>query len=214
MCGVMIEPRSLCRPVTGCHEVYRRIGPAALRPRFSIRAPGDVLSVGTARRAPLFDKTKLLLRYAWGVTLLDAQPFDAARARRRKIAIAISIAFVLIVATLAWMYRNWPEERVIDHFFAALQKQDYEAAYSLYFADFAWRQHPQKYPQYTYADFYRDWGPGGEWGLIRSYRIYGSADTAGLMSGGVIVEVIVNDRAEHARMFVQRSDKTVTVYPY
>jgi len=26
--------------------------------------------------------------------------------------------------------------------------------------------------------------------------------------------VIVNERAEHARMFVQKSDKTLTVYPY
>ena len=78
----------------------------------------------------------------------------------------------------------------------------------------SWRQHQQKYPQYTYADFYRDWGPGGEWGLIKSYRIYGSANTKGLGGGGVMVEVIVNERAEHARMFVQKSDKTLTVYPY
>ena len=68
--------------------------------------------------------------------------------------------------------------------------------------------------RYTYADFYRDWGPGGEWGLVKSHRIYGSANTKGLMSGGAIVEVIVNERAEHARMFVQKSDKTITVYPY
>jgi hypothetical protein len=148
------------------------------------------------------------------MTLLDAQPFDAARARRRNIRIAAAIVAVLVLAALAWMYRNWPEERVVGSFFAALEKQDCESAYAVYFNDPAWRQHPQKYSQYTYADFYRDWGPGGEWGLIKSYRIYGSANTQGFMSGGVIVEVIVNDRTEHARMFVQRSDKTITVYPY
>lgn len=148
------------------------------------------------------------------MTLLDAQPFDAARARRRKIRIAIAVVVVIILGTLAWAYRNWPEERVVSHFFAALEKQDYESAYAIYFNDPNWRQHPQKYSQYPYADFYRDWGPGGEWGLIKSFRIYGSADTKGFGSGGVIVEVIVNERAEHARMFVQRSDKTITVYPY
>jgi hypothetical protein len=148
------------------------------------------------------------------MTLLDAQPFDAARARRRKVRIAAAVITVLILATIAWLYRNWPEERVVSHFFAALQKQDYESAYAIYFNDPNWRQHPQKYSQYAFADFYRDWGPGGEWGLIKSFRIYGSADTKGFGSGGVIVEVIVNDRAEHARMFVQRSDKTVTVYPF
>jgi hypothetical protein len=148
------------------------------------------------------------------MTLLDAQPFDAARARRRKIAIAAAITAVVLIAILGWFYRNWPEERVVDRFFAALQRQDFESAYGLYFNDPNWRRHQQKYPQYPYADFYRDWGPGGEWGLIKSHHIYGSANTKGFGSGGVIVEVIVNERAEHARMFVEKSDKTITVYPY
>jgi hypothetical protein len=147
------------------------------------------------------------------MTLLDAQPFDAARARRHKIKIGAAIVVIIALAVLAWMYRNWPEERVVSHFFSALQRQDYESAYAIYFNDPAWREHPQKYPQYAYADFYRDWGPGGEWGLIKSFRMYGSVSTKG-SGGGVIVEVVVNGRAEHARMFVQRSDKTITVYPY
>ena len=147
------------------------------------------------------------------MTLLDAQPFDAARARRRKIKIGLAIVVIIALAVVAWMYRNWPEERVVSHFFAALQRQDYESAYAIYFNDPTWRQHQQNYVKYTYADFYRDWGPGGEWGLIKSFRIYGSANTKGF-GGGVIVEVVVNERSEHARMFVQRSDKTITVYPY
>ncbi len=147
------------------------------------------------------------------MTLLDAQPFDAARARRRKIKIGIAIVTVIVLALLAWWFRNYPEERVVSHFFAALQHQDYESAYAIYFNDPKWRQHQQDYAKYTYADFYRDWGPGGEWGLIKFFRIYGSANTRGF-GGGVIVEVVVNDRAEHARMFVLRSDKTITVYPY
>lgn len=149
------------------------------------------------------------------MTLLDAQPYDTAKARRRKTQIAVTVAVVIVLAGLAWMYRNWPEEHSVDKFFAALQHQDYETAYGIYFNDSGWRQHQQKYSQYTYADFYRDWGPGGEWGLIKSHRIYGSANTKGLGSGGgVVVEVIVNERSEHARMFVQKSDRTLTVYPY
>ncbi|MBZ5613079.1 MAG: hypothetical protein LAO23_03650 [Acidobacteriia bacterium] len=148
------------------------------------------------------------------MTLLDAQPYDSAKARRRKIRIAASIVVVVVLATLAWMYRNWPEERCVNKFFAALEHQNYEAAYGIYFNDPTWLQHRQKYSQYTYADFYRDWGPGGEWGLIKSYRIYGSANTKGFGRGGVVVEVVVNERSEHARMFVQKSDKTLTVYPF
>jgi hypothetical protein len=148
------------------------------------------------------------------MTLLDAQPYDTTKARRRKIKIAATVVVVVVLAALAWMHRNWPEERCVNKFFAALEHQNYEAAYGIYFNDPTWLQHRQKYSQYTYADFYRDWGPGGEWGLVKSYRIYGSANTKGLSSGGVVVEVVVNERSEHARMFVQKSDKTLTVYPF
>ena len=148
------------------------------------------------------------------MTLLDAPLYDSAKARRRKITIAAAIVAVIALAVLAWMYRNWPEEHAVDRFFTALQHHEYEDAYGIYFNDPGWRQHQQKYPQYTYADFYRDWGPGGEWGLVKSHRIYGSANTKAFGGGGVVVEVIVNERAEHARMFVQKSDKTLTVYPY
>jgi hypothetical protein len=144
------------------------------------------------------------------MTLLDAQQYDFAKAKRRKIRIAAVILGVLILALLGWMYRNWPEEHAVDRFFSALQKQNYEDAYGIYFHDPGWRQHQQSFSQYTYADFYRDWGPGGEWGLIKQHRIYGSVAT----KGGVVVEVIVNDRADRARMFVQKADKTLTVYPY
>ena len=98
------------------------------------------------------------------MTLLDAQPYDTAKARRRKIQIAVTVVVVIVLAALAWMYRNWPEEHAVDKFFAALQHQDYETAYGIYFNDPGWRQHQQKYSHYTYADFYRDWGPGGRVG--------------------------------------------------
>ena len=144
------------------------------------------------------------------MTLLDAQQFDPAKEKRRKIAIAAIVLAVLVLAGLGWLYRNWPEEHLVDEFFDALQAQDYETAYAIYFHDPGFRDHPNKYAKYPYADFYRDWGPGGEWGLVKSHKIYGSAAT----KEGVIVEVIVNQRAEHARMFVEKADKTVTVYPY
>ena len=144
------------------------------------------------------------------MTLLDAPPFDAARTRRRKMKIAAVVVAVIVLALLGFLYRNWPEEHAVDRFFTALQDQQYEVAYGIYFHDPSWLEHRQKYSQYTYADFYRDWGPGGEWGLIRSHRIYGSART----KGGVVVEVVVNERSERARMFVETSDKTLTVFPF
>ena len=147
------------------------------------------------------------------MTLLDAQQYDEAAARRRRNRIASAVVLLLIVLWLAWMYRNFPEERIVSQFFAALQKQDYETAYGIWMHDPQWKQHPQKYSSYPFNEFYRDWGPGGEWGRIKSYKIYASGTPKGGGSG-IIVEVIVNDRAEHARVWVQKSDKTLSFSPY
>ena len=147
------------------------------------------------------------------MTLLDAQEYDYARARRRRIRIASIVIFLLLVAGLAWAYHNWPEEHVVDKFFDALQQQNYEAAYGIWLHDPNWKQHPQKYTQYSYNDFYNDWGPGGEWGIIKSHDIYGSGTPRGGGSG-VIVEVVINARSEHARLWVEKSDKTLSFSPY
>jgi len=147
------------------------------------------------------------------MTLLDAQHYDEAAARRRRNRIASAVVLLLIVLWLAWTYRNFPEERIVSLFFDTLQKHDYEAAYGIWMHDRQWKQHPQRYSNYPFNEFYRDWGPGGEWGLIRSYKIYASGTPKGGGSG-VVVEVIVNDRAEHARVWVEKSDKTLSFSPY
>lgn len=147
------------------------------------------------------------------MTLLDAKQYDAIAERRRRIKIAAVLAVVLVLAGLAWMFRNWPEERVVDHFFTALQQKNYEAAYGVWMHDPQWKQHADRYGQYAFNDFYRDWGPGGEWGVIKSYKIVGSVNPSG-GSSGVIVEVEINQRAEHSRIWVQKSDKTLSFSPY
>src|SRR3981081_4504202 len=102
------------------------------------------------------------------MTLLDAHPYDPATARRRKNKIAVTVVIVVALAAPAGMYGNWPEEHSVDNFFGALQRQDYETAYGIYFNDPIWQKHQQKYSQYTYADFPRDWGPDGEV-VLRQY---------------------------------------------
>lgn len=147
------------------------------------------------------------------MTLLDAQQYDPALERRRRIGIATVVALVSLFVWLGWTYRNWPEERIVNRFFEAIQKQDYEAAYGIWMHDPQWKQHSEKYSQYPFNEFYRDWGPGGEWGIVKSHKIFGSVSPKGGGSG-VIVEVVVNERAEHARVWVQKSDKTLSFSPY
>jgi len=148
------------------------------------------------------------------MTLMDAQPFNEARARRRRITVGAIVVGVLVLAWLAWSYRYYPQERVVTKFFDALQAKQFETAYGLWFNDPQWQQHPDKYSgKYPYNEFYRDWGPGSEWGPIRSFKIYASGTPPGGGSG-VIVEVIVNDRAEHARVWVEKADKSLSFSPY
>jgi len=147
------------------------------------------------------------------MTLLDAQQYDPARERRRRLKIGGAVTLVLVLAGVAWINRNWMEERAVDHFFTALEQKNYEAAYGIWMHDPNWQQHTDRYKQYPFNDFYRDWGPGGEWGLIKSHKVYGSINPSG-GSSGVIVDVIVNERMEHARIWVQKSDKTLSFSPY
>jgi hypothetical protein len=146
------------------------------------------------------------------MTLLDAQEYDQGKARKRTRLIVSSIVVLVIILFLGWWFRYWPEERQVGHFFDALQKQDYKAAYGMWMNDPSWEQHPQQHAKYSYGDFYRDWGPGGEWGLIKTQKVYGASTCPGPGSG-VVVDVVVNDRAQHAQVWVEKSDKTLSYPP-
>jgi hypothetical protein len=146
------------------------------------------------------------------MTLLDAKEYDPEKARKRKWRIISAVAVVLIVAGIVWWNRYLPQEHVVGHFFDALQKQDYKTAYSIWMNDPQWEQHAAEHAKYPFKDFYRDWGPGGEWGLIKTEKVYGASSCPGGGSG-IVVDVIVNDRAEHAQVWVEKADKTLSFPP-
>ena len=146
------------------------------------------------------------------MTLLDAQEYDPEKGRRRTRRIISTIAIVLIVAGVVWWNRYWPEKHLVGKFFAALQAQDYKTAYAIWMQDPQWQQHPQEHPKYPFNEFYRDWGPGGQWGLIKTQKVYGASSCPGGGSG-VVVDVIVNDRTEHAQVWVEKSDHTLSYPP-
>ena len=98
------------------------------------------------------------------MTLLDAKEYDPTRSRRRIVIITGIAIVILVLAGLTWFLRYWPEEHVVNKFFTALQKQDYEAAYGIWMHDPQWKEHQAQYERYPYKEFYTDWGLGGEWG--------------------------------------------------
>jgi hypothetical protein len=155
------------------------------------------------------------------MTLFEAKPYDEARSRKRRNIILAAIAGIILIAIVLWMFRFWPEERIVGQFFDALQQQHYEQAYGVWMHDPDWKQHAERYSRYSYNDFLKDWGPGGEWGIVKSHHIDGAAVPHGYSgspfatASGVVVVVTVNDRvADKAHLWVQKDDKTLGFSPF
>jgi hypothetical protein len=151
------------------------------------------------------------------MTIFQAPEYDPRKARRRKVILSVVAVAVVLLGVLAWMFRNYPEERVATKFFTALVNRDYKTAYGVWIADPNWEQHPNQHAQYLFSDFYRDWGPGGDWGLIRSFHIDASTrprDRNSGVSNGVVVVVTINERKEPAAIFVDPKDKSMSFSPF
>ncbi len=158
-------------------------------------------------------------------SILNPAPPDPKRERRKKAIIAAVVAGILLAGYIAfdllafgyvkYPFRNWREERVVNGFFQALEQktpEGYERAYGIWMADPNWKQHPAAHSRYKYGEFYLDWGPGGEYGLINSHQIDGTVNPKG--GSGVVVVVTVNGRAEKAHLWVEKSDKTMSFSPF
>src|SRR5947209_1177527 len=111
-------------------------------------------------------------------TLINAPEYDPAKDRRKRIATIVIVVLALVAVVGAWKgpewYARWRADQVVEQLFSALQQRDFERAYGIWIADPQWKQHPDKNQDYSYNQFYVDWGPGGEWGLIRKFEIEGS----------------------------------------
>jgi hypothetical protein len=116
------------------------------------------------------------------------------------------------VLCLGWWLRYWPQEHIVGNFFDALQRQDYKTAYGIWMHDPQWEQHREQHAKYPFNEFYQDWGPGGEWGLIKTQKVFAASTCPG-GGTGVVVDVIVNDRTKHAQVWVEKSDKTLSYPP-
>ena len=145
------------------------------------------------------------------MTLMDAQQFDEARARRRRNLIIVAIVGAIILIWVAYHLRNYPERHVASKFFAALAHQDIEGAYAIWYQDPNWKQHLQKYAGYNFGTFELDWGPTGEYGEIRSHRIRNALTPKN--SSGVVVIAMINDRKTPLALWVEKNDRSITFLP-
>jgi hypothetical protein len=139
------------------------------------------------------------------MTLLDAPQYNAARERRKRI-IIVSTSSTLVTLFIVWWLIcghpiawpwNWNTylfgKSTVNHFFTAIEQNDLNKAYGIWFQDPNWQQHPAVHNNYSFQRFQQDWGPNSpdnDYGPIKSHRI-----AAERISGNVlIVAIYVNDR--------------------
>jgi len=107
------------------------------------------------------------------MTLFQAQPYDPGLPAEKRSHPRIDCAGdrdwigVVAVPLLAGRASGRPLLRCAP-------AQNFEPAYGIWMHDPDWKQHPDKYSQYPYNDFIKDWGPSGEWGIIKSHHVDGT----------------------------------------
>ena len=148
--------------------------------------------------------------------LLDATEYDPRPAQRRNRMILIAIVIAIFAIILYFIFRYYPEKRVINHFFEAIEHKDFDAAYGIYYHDPDWKQHPGKYKDYTLNQFVLEWGPSGDYGPIASHHVDCATEPhkSGFQAAsGIIVVVTINKRAESTSLWVEKKSKTITHSP-
>lgn len=133
----------------------------------------------------------------------------------RAMAITI-VALVIVAAAVLWFtFRYYPEKKATERFFDAVVAGDTDKAYGL------WKPSDN----YKMKDFLADWGPGGYYGPIKSYRVLGAK--APYKSGSIEVEVAISpylplpdasdgDKSRKTKvvsLWVQPSDKSFSFPP-
>ncbi len=122
------------------------------------------------------------------MTLLDAPVYNVRRARTIRNSIVGALVSVVLLAILAWVFWNWPEQHRLNHFLATVESGNLSAAYGEWNHDPDWSQHPDRYKGYTFADFSKDWGPGSDYGQIKSHKI----EITKAVGNGVVMGVDIN----------------------
>jgi hypothetical protein len=150
------------------------------------------------------------------MALMDAKEYDPRPAEKRRKIIATAVVAVVVIAVYLYLTRYDSEKKVINNFFQAIEQKDFDKAYGIYEGDPDWKQHPQKYPNYPIGQFIVDWGPSSEYGAITSHRIDCALEPPKkefASPSGVVVVVIINNRAEPRSMWVEKKSKTISDSP-
>jgi hypothetical protein len=134
--------------------------------------------------------------------IFDSEPPKPKTGIRKYIPLPLLIIIVVAIGALLYLaFRNYPEQKVVEHFLNTLEQGNYQEAYAIW----------QGSPRYSYEDFLHDWGPQGDYGKIREFHVL-SAQTKGKQS--VIVTVRINNQTPPLNLVVDRKTKGIAYSPF
>ncbi len=134
------------------------------------------------------------------------------RSKLLRYGITVLVFVLLLSGVVAYLLRYHTEKGTVEHFLNTLAAGDLQQAYRL------WKPNPS----YSYEDFLRDWGPTGEFGPVKSYRLETAQrprDGSGIV---IVVEVskfqpfpsegdFEKDRQnKEVRLWVERKDQSIS----
>jgi hypothetical protein len=99
--------------------------------------------------------------------------------KSRAMAFTVATLTLVAIVTLWLVFRYYPEKKAVERFFDALVAGDTTKAHEL------WKPGPS----YPMKDFLADWGPGGYYGPVKSYKIIHAKAPSGSNAIAVSVEV-------------------------
>jgi hypothetical protein len=154
------------------------------------------------------------------MALMDAKEYDPQPVRRRMIIVAFFVAAIILLL-IFWFwptgrFHYWREWKTGDKFFAAIEHRDFDAAYGIYNADVNWKQHPEKYSNYTFPRFMQDWGAASEFGAISSHKIdcaIGPPSKGFKSPSGVVLLAFVNHRSDPTLLWVEKKSGGISISP-
>ena len=87
------------------------------------------------------------------MALMDAKEYDPRPAERRRKMIATVVVAAIAVSVYLYITRYDSEKKVINKFFQAIEQKDFDKAYGIYEGDLDWKQHPEKFTNYSVNQF-------------------------------------------------------------
>ena len=137
------------------------------------------------------------------------------KSKLRRYILTGAVFVVLIGAGLWWIFRFYSEKRTVRLFLDNVVAGEMQKAYQM------WKPSSS----YSYQDFLEDWGPGGFYGPVKSYRLESAEQKSGASGVIIVVELsqyspfpdpddtVKSRRNKEARIWVESTDLSMSFAP-